>query len=56
MELDTANINDMIQFWRKKVKTAKTNRDKLIAMCYVDAFQTVRINHGLELLPKKREE
>jgi len=53
--LDIDNINDLIGYWRAKKTEAADNLDKeeeLIASCYVDAFQTVRVNHGLPLLGK----
>ena len=48
--LDIGNIDELIRFWRKAVIEAKDDEKILIARCYVDAFQTVRVNHGLELL------
>lgn len=50
-KLDTENIDSLIRYWRKKEKEAKTERDIHTAACYVDALQTVRVNHGLQLLP-----
>lgn len=50
--LDIENINSLIEYWREKIDEASGPTDKLIARCYVDAFQTVRINHNLPLLPK----
>lgn len=57
MEFNEQNINSLIEHWRGKVKKAEDTRndeDLLVARCYVDAFQTVRINHGLGLLPKEK--
>lgn len=56
MELDIENINSLIRLWRKEKLKANKSGDKeeqLIASCYIDAFQTVRVNHGLVLLPKE---
>ena len=53
--LDIENINKLIKYWRKvKVKAMSelNEEETLIASCYIDAFQTVRVNHGLHLLEK----
>lgn len=52
IELDIKNLDKLIMYWRKAKINAEDEEDKLIASCYVDAYQTVRINHGLPLLPK----
>ena len=46
------NVDKLIGFWRNKIVSAKTSEEKLMAECYVDAFQTVRVNNGLSLLEK----
>ena len=54
--LDIDNINDLIKYWRSKKTEAADNlneENELIASCYVDAFQTVRVNHGMPLLGEK---
>lgn len=48
---DTKMVNNLIRYWRAKKLNAKTEEEVLIAACYVDAFQTMRINHGLNKLP-----
>ena len=50
--LNIENINELIIHWREKIEEASCPNEKLIARCYVDAFQTVRLNHNLPLLPK----
>lgn len=55
IEFREKNINDLIAFWREKVIASGCDEEKLIAMCYVDAYQSVRINHGLELLPERNK-
>lgn len=53
--LDIENIDNLIRFWRKqKVKAINEldEEEELVASCYIDAFQTVRVNHGLHLLEK----
>ncbi len=50
---DIKMVDTLIEFWRKAVKEADRKKDKeskLIASCYVDAFQTMRINHGFKCL------
>ena len=37
--------------WRKKRDNATTDEDKLMAVCYVDAFRSVRVSVFGELLP-----
>ncbi len=41
--------------WRKNLKKAKTEEDKLIAKCNVDTFQSVRVSLLGELLPKEKK-
>ena len=50
--LNIKNINSLITYWRGMINKADNPHDKLVARCYVDAFQTVRVNHNLPLLPK----
>ena len=52
VELDVENLDNLIRYWRKERDNAKDEEDKLVARCYIDAFQTVRVNNGLKLLPK----
>lgn len=54
-ELNIENINSLIRFWRQKKKEAVTAEQKIIARCYIDAYQTVRINHGYKLLPADKQ-
>jgi len=53
MKLDIDNIDKLITYWRKQLNEASVPTDKLVARCYIDAFQTVRVNHGLDPLPKE---
>lgn len=41
--------------WRKNLKKAKTEEDKLIAKCNIDTFQSVRVSLLGELLPKEEK-
>ncbi len=50
--LNIINLNSLIQYWRAKKDAADNPHDRLIASCYVDAYQTVRVNHNLPLLSK----
>ena len=44
-------LDDAIRHWRKKIDNATTDEDKLMAVCYVDAFRSVRVSVFGELLP-----
>lgn len=55
MELNIENINNLIRYWRDQKENAMDDENRLIASCYVDAFQTVRVNHGLSILPKEEK-
>lgn len=45
-------LDDAITKWRSQVEvTAQTDEEKLIARCYVDAFQSVRSSVFGETLP-----
>lgn len=48
---DVEMIDRLICYWRKCVNGAENEEKLLIARCYVDAYQTVRVNHGFGLLP-----
>ena len=50
--LDTKNIHNLIKYWRKEEKNSEGITDKLIARCYIDAYQTVLVNHSLPKLEK----
>jgi len=52
--LNVKNIHTLIKYWRKEYKNSETPSESLIASCYVDAYQTVLINHGLSQLPKEK--
>jgi len=55
-QLNTERINKMIDYWReKRDKSGSDSRAHLIASCYVDAYQCVRVNHGLCLLDVRHE-
>ena len=50
--LDVAMLHSLICFWRVKRDLAGAgSEDQLVARCYVDAFQTVLVNHDLPMLP-----
>ncbi len=40
-------INDQIRHWRRMEKLSTTGQQALIACAYIDAYQTVRVLHGL---------
>ena len=50
--LDVENLDRLITIWRERKGDAANPDDLIIAACYVDAFQTVRVNNGLGLLPE----
>ena len=50
MKLNIENVNELIEFWRKHLAENYAPSDKLIARCYIDAYQTIRVNHGLTKL------
>ena len=48
-------LDHAITRWRKRVKDdGNSEEDTLVAMCYVDAFQSVRVSLFGELLPKDK--
>ncbi len=49
--LDIPLIDSMIRQWRDKRDNATIPRDELIAECHVEAYQSVRLLHGLPMLP-----
>ena len=51
--LNVENLDSLIRVWRARRDKAETDSDRHTAACYVDAFQTVRVNHGLPLLKKR---
>jgi hypothetical protein len=48
-------LDGCIIFWRAKKRSAETDEDKIIASCYVDAYQSARISLLGELLPLPEE-
>jgi len=52
--MDVDNLDDMIRYWRKEKKNATTDEERLVASCYIDAYQTVRVNNNLGLLQKEK--
>ncbi len=44
-------LDEAIRSWRKNKSKAKTDEDILIASCYIDAFQSVRVSMLGSLLP-----
>lgn len=47
---DSKGIDSLITHWRKNRDNAPSDVDYEIAVHYIDAYQTVRLNHGLERL------
>lgn len=54
--LDVDNLNKLIRHWRKEKLNARDPLHKQMAACYIDAFQTVRVNNGLPPLPMEEDE
>ena len=48
--LDVEQLDKMIRNWRARRDGAPNERERLIASCYIDAYQCVRVNNGLILL------
>jgi len=57
-------LDSCIEYWRKEKKSFEENmddgfwsmeRNKIIAVCYIDAYQSVRVSLFGELLPKGDE-
>lgn len=44
-------LDDSITVWRRKRDTAENNKNRWTAICYVDAFQSVRISMFGSVLP-----
>ena len=44
-------LDDAIRNWRNRKEEYNNEENKLIAMCYIDAFQSVRVSLLGELLP-----
>jgi len=48
-------LDSCIKHWRKKKKESEEeSEDSLVAMCYIDAFQSVRMSLFSELLEKEK--
>lgn len=46
-------LDKCIIYSRKQLKNSKTKKDKLMAKCYIDAYQSVRVSLLGKLLPKE---
>lgn len=47
------SLDEKISFWRSKKDSSHTSeQDKLIAKCYIDAYQSIRIEFVGKLLKK----
>jgi hypothetical protein len=46
-------LDNAIRSWRGRKDASKEEEEILIASCYVDAFQSVRVSIFDELLPKE---
>ena len=44
-------LDNAIRHWREKKDTSKKGDERLIARCYVDAFQSVRVSLLGDILP-----
>ena len=50
--LNIKNLDNLIRHWRGVLSEDPDDIEQcLVAQSYIDAFQTVRVNHGLPLLP-----
>lgn len=52
---DEKLVNDQIVYWRKRKAAAAAENDtggEITCGCYIDAYQSVRIAHGLGCLPE----
>jgi hypothetical protein len=50
-----AYLDIAIDKWRVKKETATTPNEELIAACYVDAYQSVRVSAFGELKPPEKD-
>jgi len=50
MKLKIDELNALIEVWRIRLKESTAPSETRIARCYIDAYQTIRVNHGLEKL------
>jgi len=55
-EAVTAYLDSAIVSWRWKKEREHTAEDRLVARCYVDAFQSARLSLFGEMLPIQEEE
>lgn len=46
-------LDKAIVFWRRRREQSTSNDSKLMADCYIDAFQSVRVSIFDELFPEK---
>lgn len=65
VELNQQTMQDLIRHWRFKLKKAITEKstqkgissvdyqEAHTARCYIDAFQCVLVNHGLDKFPEE---
>ena len=56
VELNVEKLDELIVFWRLALDKAVAEgreEDEQTAKCYIDAYQTVRVLHGLDLLPRE---
>jgi len=47
--LNIEKINELILEKRKEYDKAESPHDKLVARCYIDAYQTVLVEHNIPL-------
>lgn len=48
-------LDSCIKYWRKRKEEALIHSEALVASCYIDAFQSVRVSLFEELLPISTE-
>lgn len=46
-------LDEAIRSWRRRKGKAKSDEDMLIARCYIDAFQSVRVSVFGSTLPQE---
>ena len=49
-------LDRVIDHWRNALKNAQDSEETLVDMCYIDAFQSVRVSAFGELKPPATEE
>lgn len=55
IKLDVRMVKNLVRFWRKEKINSPNEKDTLIALCYIDAYQTILFNHGIGMLGYEKE-